>query len=176
MNKIVCYQGNYLQFCQVNHWEFVERRLSTGVVILVTVTAKKELLFVEQFRPAVNNRVLEFPAGLVGDHPQYRNESHQAACERELFEETGYVAKHWEALASGPPASGLSSELVAFYYANPVEQKGIGGGVGSEKIKVHPVPLNEVDSFIQGFQQNTGLVAVQIYAGLHLARHYMHSV
>lgn len=170
MDKIICYRGKHLQLSRVDDWEFVERPHCTGVVIMVTVTTQQQLVLIEQFRPAVGQRVLEFPAGLVGDDPNLSAESMQAAASRELLEETGYSAEHWEALGSGPPSSGQSNEIVSFYYANPVHKKAKGGGVGSERITVHPVNYYDADDFINAFARNHGLVAIQVYAGLHLIR------
>ena len=47
------------------HWP---RTNATGVVVVVPVTDAGELVLVEQYRPPVQSRVLELPAGLVGDN------------------------------------------------------------------------------------------------------------
>lgn len=70
-----------------------------------------ETLFVEQFRPPVGTRTLEFPAGLIDS-----GETVEQAAVRELREETGYVG---EACRIPPIASpklcmspGLCNEIV----------------------------------------------------------------
>lgn len=58
-------------------------------VTVIAVTSEEKLVLVEQFRPAVETSVLEFPSGHVdaGETPE------QAAI-RELKEETGFTANN----------------------------------------------------------------------------------
>ena len=46
----------------------------------------------EQFRKPVTARVIEIPAGLVGDEKEYREETLADSARRELLEETGFQA------------------------------------------------------------------------------------
>ena len=87
-------------------WEYVSRSRGRNVVGIVAVTADDELVLVEQFRPPVNNRVLELPAGLVADEDA--EEDPLNAARRELLEETGYVSDSWFHFATGLSSSGLS--------------------------------------------------------------------
>ena len=91
-------EGRFLRLVRRNGWEFVQRIGVDGVVAIVAVTGDRELVVVEQKRPAVGRTVLDLPAGLAGDVDG--EDSLEAAARRELEEETGFVAAGWERLAS----------------------------------------------------------------------------
>lgn len=66
--------------------------LPPAVVIVPRHT--DDIVFVEQYRPAIGKHCLELPAGIVED-----NESFSDAASRELTEETGYTPRTIEPLA-----------------------------------------------------------------------------
>jgi ADP-ribose pyrophosphatase len=103
---IVLAEGKYLRFMQRAGWEYAERRGVTGIVGIVAVTDEGKLLLVEQYRLPLDKRVIELPAGLVGDEAGKERESLLAAANRELQEETGYHAGNLVLLASGPTSAG----------------------------------------------------------------------
>jgi ADP-ribose pyrophosphatase len=59
-------EGHYVRLLEENGYEFAERKGCTGVISVVAVTDQHELVFVEQFRPAVGCRTIELVAGLAG--------------------------------------------------------------------------------------------------------------
>jgi ADP-ribose pyrophosphatase len=162
-------KGRYLTFVDEEGWEYVIRSGATGVVVIVAITADRRLILVEQYRRAVHKRVIELPAGLVGDIEGQRAESLRDAAVRELEEETGYRAEEMALLAEGPIAVGVSDEEVSFFQARGLTRVGAGGGDDTEDITVHAVPLAELSAFLAA-QQRAGLgVDPKIYAGLFLA-------
>jgi ADP-ribose pyrophosphatase len=161
-------RGRYLTFIDEGGWEYVTRPGVTGVAVIVAVTEDRRLVLVEQYRPAVHQRVIELPAGLVGDADGRRAESMHEAAARELEEETGYRAAEMVPLAEGPIAVGVSDEAVSFFHARDVVRIGAGGGDETEEITVHEIPLGELPAFLAA-QQRAGLaVDPKIYAGLFL--------
>ncbi len=160
-------RGRYLTLLDDNGWEYVTRPNIKGVVVIVAITDDDKLLLVEQHRPAVGRKVIELPAGLVGDVDA--EESLSAAAERELIEETGFAAGEMVALAEGPVAVGVSDETISFFRARTPRRVGAGGGDASEEITTHEVPLPELRRFLSDRAAAGTAVDPKIYAGLFLA-------
>jgi len=162
--------GRYLRLRQDNGWEWCERVNSTGVVVVVAVTAAGDLLLVEQHRPPVGGRVLELPAGLAGDLADARDEAFALAAARELEEETGYRADRIEHLTAGPVSAGMTSEVLTWFRAHGLARVGAGGGDASEDIVVHEVPLDGVEAFLDERIAAGTQVDPKVFAGLYFAR------
>ena len=163
-------KGRYLTFIDDAGWEYVTRPGVTGIVVIVAVTADERLVLVEQYRPAVKQRVIELPAGLVGDIVGQQGESMGTAAARELEEETGYRAREMALLFEGPIAVGVSDEVLSFFHARGLTRVGEGGGDDTEDIIVHEVPLEGLEDFL-AVQSSRGLgIDPKIFAGLYLAR------
>jgi len=159
--------GRYLTFVNDNGWEYVIRTNITGIVVIVAITDDARLLLVEQWRPAVRNRVVELPAGLVGDVEA--GETLPGAASRELVEETGFSAREMVPVGAGPIAVGVSDEVVSFFHARGLTQVGPGGGDASESIVVHAVPRGGLRAFLAARAAAGLAVDPKIYAGLFLA-------
>jgi ADP-ribose pyrophosphatase len=160
-------RGRYLTLIDDNGWEYVTRPHVTGIVVIVAITAERKLLLVEQWRPAVRNRVIELPAGLVGDVDAH--EPLQTAAARELVEETGFAAREMVPIGTGPIAVGVSDEMISFFQAVDLTRVGAGGGDATEEITVHEVPLSELRPFLAARAAEGLALDPKIYAGLFLA-------
>ena len=100
-NHQVKHSGKYLEFRETDKgWEYAVRPNCKGAVAILAVTEDRKVILVEQYRPPVNRKVIELPAGLAGDIPLQEDEPLVVAAKRELKEETGYVAKDWTMFAS----------------------------------------------------------------------------
>ena len=163
-------EGRFVRLVRRDGWEFAERTTNEGVVAVVAVNARDELVLVEQYRPPVGRNVIELPAGLTGDQPEVRGEDPAEAARRELLEETGYRAERLERLGEGPSTPGLCTEVTQFYRAHSLERVDAGGGVGDEAIRVHEVPLRELRPWLDGRIEDGLLIDPKILAGLFLAR------
>jgi len=81
----------------------------SDAVLVLARTVESQWILVKQFRPAMRESTLEFPAGSIDP-----GESPSEAAARELFEETGYVCSSLTPLgmgrimASRHPASGYA--------------------------------------------------------------------
>ncbi len=162
-------QGRYLRLISRNGWESVQRIGARGVVAVVAITDDGRLLLVEQHRPALGRRVIELPAGLVGDRPGEADESFSVAARRELLEETGYEASELTHMADGPSSPGLCNESISFFRASGLRRAGPGGGDDSEEIEVHAVPLESLRAWLNERIRTGALVEPRIFAGLYLA-------
>lgn len=165
--KTVLAEGEYLRLVRKDRWEYVERVNVSGVVAIVALTRKQEIVLVEQFRPAVNARVLELPAGLAGDTGP---ESLEKAARRELEEETGFTAKKFVDLGAFVPSAGLTSETVRFFRARGAKRTGEGGGDANEDIEVHVVPVADAAKFVRKRAKDGAAVDDKVMAGLFFAQ------
>ena len=162
----VHYRGRYLDLVERDGWEYSTRSNASAVVVIVAVTPEGRLLLVEQFRRPIEARVIELPAGLVGDHVE-PDETIIEAARRELIEETGYTAHSLEPIMDCPSSAGMTDEVVSFIRADRLERVGPGGGDDSEDIQVHAVPLGEIDAWLER-QRRRGLpLDPKIFAALY---------
>lgn len=167
MHEIIA-EGKHIRLLKTpSGWEYVERVNPDGAVVIVPLTEEHKLILVEQFRPPLNKRVIEFPAGLVGDTDDFLGESFENAAERELLEETGYAAEKMEYLMDGPPSPGLSNERVTYFRATNLRRVAEGGGDESEDIVVHEVPIRDITSFLQTAKKRGAEIDPKIFAGLY---------
>lgn len=83
-----------------------------GAVAVAAVDERGDLLLVRQYRHACGDWLLEVPAGRVEP-----GEDRLAAAMRELEEETGHRARHWEVLREFYAAPGFCSELLTLFLA-----------------------------------------------------------
>jgi len=165
----ILHDGRYIQAVRVDRWEYVRRKNTTGIVVLVAVTPDQELILVEQHRVPVGGPVIELPAGLAGDIIGSEAEPLEAAAGRELEEETGWRATRLARLTSGPVSAGLTSEVVTFFGAYDLERVSDGGGDASEDIIVHHVPLADVPTWLAAQMARGAQVDPKVFAGLYFA-------
>lgn len=170
MKTEILAEGSYLGLYASGHWEFAARTNCTGAVGILPITADGQLILVEQFRIPLQKRVIEIPAGLVGDEAEFVHESLAETARRELLEETGYLAGEMTPLHTGPTSPGMTTEMVHFFAATDLSQQHEGGGTADEDILVHCVPLATLAEWIAGKQAEGLLVDFKIHACLYLAR------
>ncbi len=163
--------GKYLRLRRRNGWEFVERPGITEVAVIIAITKDNEAVCVEQHREPVAASMIEWAAGLVGDEEGDDGEPLLDAANRELQEETGFRANQLSVLAQGPPSGGLASEIITFVRAEGIERVSAGGGVGHEEIKVHLVPLSDVNAWLKARSREGLLIDPKVYAGLYFLEH-----
>lgn len=96
--------------------EYIEH---PGAVLILAQRSDGHLLFVRQFRYAVGQGVLELPAGRIDP-----GEALLACAQRELREETGYVAQDWQRLGSIHPCVGYSDEAIELFLARDLVEVG----------------------------------------------------
>ncbi len=162
-------QGKYVRLVARGRWEWAERTNTSGAVVIVAVTSQRELVLLEEYRRPLDARVVELPAGLVGDEPGADNENIIEAAKRELLEEAGCVSQRWQHLIEGPSSPGLTNERYTMYLALDAKKVASGGGDESEDIHVRPVPLDQVETWLQERRAAGLLVDPKVYTALFFA-------
>lgn len=165
----ILHQGKFLKLIRQGCWEYASRVASKGVVVIVALTPSMELILVEQYRAPVGRNVIELPAGVAGDLPEFTQESLESAAIRELEEETGWRATGMSLLVKGPVSAGMSSEIVSFFRAQELSKVGEGGGDPTEAITVHTVALGSIEDFLKLKASSGVLIDPKIYTGLYFA-------
>ena len=146
--EITLYESKWLGLYRIGHWDFARRPNSDACVGILAITDGGEVVLVEQFRIPVGRKVVELPAGLVGDEPEFRSESLAETAARELMEETGYRAGRIELVLTAPTSPGMTPEFTNLFHATELSRETEGGGNASEDITVHHVPLAELRGFL----------------------------
>jgi ADP-ribose pyrophosphatase len=167
-DKRIIWQGSHLDLVMRGNWEFVERKNLRGIVCIVALTDDGKIVLVEQYRPPVASRVIELPAGLVGDLPGQEAEPLEAAARRELIEETGYDAGRIEQVFDGVPSAGLCDEHITFFLATGLAKVGPGGGDHHEDIAVHEAPLDGLLDYLDARARTGVKVDVKIFSPLYV--------
>lgn len=96
------------------NWECIRH---PGGALAVPITSDGKLVLVRQYRFTVAGRLLEFPAGTLelGEDPA-------ETIKRELEEETGYRAHHWQSLGKFALAPGYSDEYIYAFLSQDLEK------------------------------------------------------
>jgi ADP-ribose pyrophosphatase len=167
--EITLYESKWLGLYRIGHWDFVRRPNSDSCVGILAITDANEVVLVEQFRVPVGKRVVEIPAGLVGDEEEHRGEALAATAARELMEETGHRAEQIRLILSSPTSAGMTPEFTHLFLATGLTRETEGGGVAGEDITVHHVPLAELRSFLDAKISEGFAVDFKIHAALAAA-------
>ena len=114
-------------------------------VMIIPITDDDEFILVKQFRPAINDYIYEFPAGLID-----KGEDAIEAATRELFEETGLLASECEYIIKPSYTSvGMSDESVVVVKMKVYGNISTENLEENEEIEVVKVPIKEAKNFVK---------------------------
>jgi len=181
------FSTRWLGIYRIGTWDYVRRPQTNSCVGILAETDDQEIVLIEQFRIPVQSRVIEIPAGLVGDEEEehlasppcslpdiengedFSEDYLRETARRELLEETGYDAASVVKLIRTPTSAGMTSEFTHLFHATGLTKRHDGGGIGGEKITVHLVPRANLRTWLKQ-KENEGLVLdFKIHAALWLA-------
>lgn len=111
-------------------------------VAIVALDETDQIIMVRQYRKPVEQMMLEIPAGIME-----AGETPLASAQRELAEETGYSADHWQGLGSFYTAPGFTDERIHLYLATGLHS-GVTRPDEDEFIEYTRFPLKQAQEMI----------------------------
>lgn len=90
-----------------------------GAVVIIPVLGDGQLLFERQYRYPLGKTFIELPAGKID-----QGEVPLVCAQRELQEETGYIAGEWRHLGLMHPCIGYSDERIEIFLATDLTHVG----------------------------------------------------
>lgn len=132
--------------------EIVRHRGAVAVVVYDT----ERVWLVRQPREAVNEpRLLEIPAGRL----DVEGEQPLGAAQRELAEEIGLGAEHWESILDYYVSAGITDERVHLFAASGLYESHADNDE-NERIEIVPWPLARLDEAIDGCRDAKTLIGL----------------
>ena len=116
-----------------------------NAVMMIPMFENDDLVLIKQFRPAINDYIYEFPAGLVDE-----NESIEDAMKRELFEETGLnIVDYTRIVKPSYTSAGMSDESLSIYLCDVEGEISTEYKEENEDIEVIIVKMADAKKFIE---------------------------
>lgn len=141
-----------------------------GAVAVLAMNETGQVLLIRQYRHPVAGQLWEIPAGLrdVDGEPPL------VTAQRELLEEAGYRAAHWQVLADVYTSPGISSERLRIFLARglthvPETERGYEPEHEEAHLMIEWAELDTVVSRLLSGDLHNGVLAIGILAA-HAAR------
>ncbi len=128
-----------------------------GAVGAVALDEQGRVLLVNQYRHPVRRRLDELPAGLL----DVEGEPPLETAKRELAEEIGKAADHWEHLKTYYSSAGFTDEQVHVYLATGVRDVQQPEVEEDERIEIVTWPLDDLDGLIDAVTDAKTLIGLQ---------------
>ncbi len=125
--------------------------------------AEPQVVLVNQYRPAIGKKMWEIPAGIV---EMDERDTPQLTAARELREETGYLANHWQRLTREYTSPGFSTEAITIYLATEVYPDGSAADVPADPTEIAQVlwmPLSEALALCRSGEIEDGKTLLSLY-------------
>jgi len=135
INRIKLPNGHEGEYGSIKH---------PGAALAVPITKDNKVIILRQYRFAVSQYLLEFPAGTleIGETPIN-------SIKREIQEETGYKAEQWDELGTLVPAPGYADEAIYLFLARNLSKlKSDVEGDLDEDIEVLIMDPDKLDNLI----------------------------
>lgn len=134
-----------------------------GAVVVLAVDDQDRVLVLHQYRHAVEQRLVELPAGLCDVH----GEDALATARRELLEEAQLEAASWEHLLTTHPSPGISSERIDIFLARDLAEAHPGEFEPAHEeadMEVAWVPLGELVAAVLESRVTDGPLGLAVLA------------
>ncbi|ENR2669463.1 NUDIX hydrolase [Staphylococcus pseudintermedius] len=137
-----------------------------GAVAICALTPDQQVILVKQYRKALEQELLEIPAGKLEP-----GEDRESAAMRELEEETGYKVKKLTLIGEVYGTPGFSNEKISVYFADNL----VEGKVNLDEDEFVEKVLYSLDDVKKAVEARTIEDAKTFIAFQHLLLHYNHS-
>ena len=112
-------------------------------VNVIAITSKSKVVLIEQYRHGAEEIVLEIPGGMIDE-----NEKPETAAERELLEETGFVAQKLIFLGKSLPNPAIQNNLIYHFLAINCEKTEETKFDEHESVVTKLVSLDQIEGLI----------------------------
>lgn len=128
-----------------------------GAVAVLALLDNGNLVMERQFRYAPQQEFIELPAGKIDN-----NEDILLCAQRELLEETGYVASEWIHLTTVWPCIGYADERMEYFLARGLAYQGCNLDDG-EFLEVFELSLSDAIEWIRQGKINESKTIVGLF-------------
>lgn len=128
-----------------------------GAVAVLALLDNGSLLMERQFRYPTQQEFIEIPAGKID-----RGEDLLLCAQRELLEETGYVATEWIHLTTTWPCIGYADEQIIYFLARGLTHQGSQLDDG-EFLEVFELPLNDALDWVRQGKINDSKTMIGLF-------------
>jgi ADP-ribose pyrophosphatase len=136
-----------------------------GAVMMIPLLDDGQVVLERQFRYPLARNFVEFPAGKIE-----AGEPLLACAQRELLEETGYVAREWTYLGGFHNAIAYSDEKIEVYLAQGLSYEGTNADDG-EVLEVFTAPWQN----LHGWIADGSVTDVKTIVGVYWLERYLKS-
>jgi len=163
IDSVVAYDGGFIRVLKDNvrlpdgSTSTREHISHPGAVAVLAILDNGKLLMERQFRYAPQREFIEVPAGKI-DH----GEDILLCAQRELLEETGYVAAEWIHLTTAWPSIGYADERIEYFLARELTHQGSQLDDG-EFLEVFELSLAEAMEWIRQGKINDSKTIVGLF-------------
>lgn len=130
-----------------------------GAVYIIAMNDEREVALVKQERYTTGIESYEAPAGGIEE-----GEDPLETAQRELPEETGYVAKEWKKLSVTQAANGISNAIYHVFLATKLEKAGFDAQAEEGITDVKFALLEEIDHMIKNGELSDSPTIAAIHA------------
>lgn len=148
--KKIPYKGKYIKvvekYCTTDNgkkfvWECVERY---SAVFIFAMTKNREVILEKNYRVSLEDYIIETPAGLLDK----KGENPKVAAQRELLEETGYMAKKMILVYEHPLEPAIGMQKGFLFFAPNVKLTNKRNLDDAEYIEIIKVPISKLEKFL----------------------------
>ncbi len=137
-----------------------------GGAVVVGLLDSGDILLIRQYRHPLGESIIELPAGKLE-----RDEDPLLCAQRELREETGYIASAWEPITSIYTTPGFCDEILHIFLARGLSLHSQGQLLeeGESSIEIITMPMSQAIGMIESGEIKDGKTIAGILLGARKA-------